>query len=465
MPDEPWRKNVPGPGPASAMSLPVPSSFKLANGLTVLLVEQHKLPVVSAHLVVLTGSDANPINKPGLASFTAAMLTEGTNRRSAPQIADDAAQIGSSVRTFSTADYSAAGIRTLKQNVGSALDLLSDVVIDPKFDPTEIERIRKQRQTDILQIKDEPAQLALGAFLREVFGPGHPYGYREIGTAESNASINREDMSNFWQEGYAPGNSALVLAGDVTPDEARSLAEKYFGNWKGNSAKHNPPPAEAKTTKSIYIVDKPGSPQTFVLAGGIGVPRSSPDYVPIEVMNNALGGLFASRINMNLREEHGYTYGGFSRFLYRRGPGIFVAGGGIRTDVTAPAVGEIFKELDRIHTSPLTADELKLAKGSFALSLAGLFETTERTAGTVGDLFTYDLPLDYYRQLPGKIDAVTPEDVQRVAAQYVHPDTSIVVAAGDRAKIERDLQKLSIGTIQIVDYDGNPVKQGAAAGR
>jgi zinc protease len=465
MPDEPWRKNVPGAGPASALTLPTPSSFKLANGLTVLLVEQHKLPVVSAHVVVLTGSDANPINKPGLASFTAAMLTEGTNRRSAPQIADDAAQIGASIRSFSTADYSSAAVRTLKQNIDPALDLLSDVVLNPKFDSTEIERIRKQRQTDILQIKDEPVQLALGAFLREVYGSGHPYGYREIGTADSNAAINRDEMSNFWKQGYAPGNSALVLTGDLTPDEARSLAEKYFGNWKGDTSKHNPPPVEAKTSKAIYIVDKPGSPQTFVLAGGIGVPRSSPDYVPIEVMNNALGGLFSSRINMNLREEHGYTYGGFSTFLYRRGPGIFAAGGGIRTDATGPAVGEIFKELDRIHTAPLTADELKLAKGSFALSLAGLFETSERTAGTVGDLFTYDLPLDYYRQLPGKIDGVTPEDVQRVAAQYVHPDTSIVVAAGDRAKIEPELQKLSIGTIQIVDYDGNPVKQGAAAGK
>src|SRR5581483_826324 len=211
-------------------------------------------------------------------------------------------------------------------------------------------------------------------------------------------------------------------------EEARGLAEKYFGKWQGSTSKHQPPAVEAKATRGIYIVDKPGSPQTFVLAGGLGVPRSSPDYVPIEVMNNALGGLFSSRINMNLREEHGYTYGGFSTFLFRRGPGIFAAGGGIRTDVTAPAVNEIFKEFDRIHTAPLSADELKLAKGSFSLSLAGLFETTERTAGTIGDLFTYDLPLDYYRQLPGKIDAVTPEDVQRVAAAYVHPDNALVVA-------------------------------------
>ena len=465
MPDEPWRRTAPQPGPLSQMSLPVPSTIKLSNGLTVLLVEEHKLPVVSAHLVVLTGSDANPVKKPGLASFTAAMLTEGTNRRSALEIADDAAQIGASIGSISTTDFSSASIRLLKQNVEPGLDLLSDIGLNPKFDPAEIERIRKQRQTDILQIKDQPVRLAFGALLKQVYGPDHPYGYREIGTAESNAAITGEDMLNFWKRGYVPGNSALVLAGDLTGEEARSLAEKYFESWKGCASRHAPPPVETKTSKMIYIVDKPAAPQTYVVAGGLAVPRSSPDYVPIEVMNKALGGLFSSRINMNLREEHGYTYGAFSLFFYRRGPGIFGAGGAIRTDATAPAVGEILKELERIHTAPLTADELKLAKDAFSLSLAGLFETSERTAGTIGTLFTYELPLDYYGQLPEKINAVNSADVQRVATEYIHPDSSIVIAVGDRAKIEPELKKLSIGPIETVDYDGNPVKDGAGSSK
>lgn len=459
MPDEPWRAKPPAAGPASHLALPVPSSFKLANGLTVLMVEQHKLPVVSAQMVVLTGSDANPINKPGLASFTAAMLTEGTTRRSAPQIADDAAQIGSSLHSGSTADFSSVSIRTLKQNLAAAMDLVSDVTLNPKFDASEIDRVRKRRQTDILQIQDEPVQLALGAFFRQVYGAGHPYGYRELGTEESNKVISREDMLKFWQQGYAPGNSALVLAGDVTPDEARTTVEKYFGKWTAPNSKHLPPPVDAKTTRTIYIVDKPDSPQTFILAGGLGVPRSTPDYVPLEVMNNALGGLFSSRLNMNLREEHGYTYGGFSTFLYRRGPGVFGAGGAIRTDVTAPAVGEVFKELERIRSGPPSPEELKLAKGAFSLSLAGLFETSAQTAETVGNLFTYDLPSDYYGQLPEKIDAVTTEEVERVANQYIHPDSSIVVAAGDRKTIEPELKKLSLGPIQVVDYDGNPLQK------
>jgi zinc protease len=463
MAEQSWRDKAPQAGPASSLKLPVASSFTLPNGLMVVLAEQHKLPVVSSRLVVLTGSDANPINRPGLASFTAQMLPEGTADRTAPQIADDAAQIGSAVRTNSRPDYSAVAITTLKQNVNSALGLLSDVALNPKFDAAEIERIRKQRETDVLQLHDEPVQLALGVMLRTVYGPESPYGYRELGTQESNKIISREEMQKFWLTGYAPGNSVLVLSGDVTADEARALAEKYFGKWQGATSKHQPPAVDATASRGIYIVDKPGSPQTFVLAGGLGVPRSSPDYVPLEVMNNALGGLFSSRINMNLREEHGYTYGGFSEFIYRRGSGIFFAGGGIRTDVTAPAVSEIFKELGRIRTAPLSAEELKFAKDSFSLSLAGRFETSDETANTFGELFTYDLPLTYYSSLPEQINAVTSEEVQRVATAHVHPDTAVVIAAGDRSKIEPELKKLDIGPVEVRDFEGNPVQANAAA--
>ncbi|MBV9482208.1 MAG: insulinase family protein [Acidobacteria bacterium] len=463
MSEQSWRGQPPHAGPLSTKTLPIAQSFTLANGLTVILAEQHKLPVVSARLVVLTGSDANPVNRPGLASFTATMLGEGTNRRSAPQVADDAAQLGTGVATSSRPDYSAVSIRILKQNLDPALDLLSDIALNPKFDGAEIERIRKQRETEVLQLHDEPFQLAIGVLLRAVYGGDSPYGYRELGTQESNKLIGRDEMVNFWQTGYTPGNSALVLSGDVTADEARTLAEKYLGKWQGSGGKHQPPAVVSKTSRAIYIVDKPGSPQTFVLAGGLGVARSSPDYVPIEVMNNALGGLFSSRINMNLREEHGYTYGGFSQFVFRRGPGFFLAGGGIRTDVTAPAVNELFKELDRIRTSPLSAEELKFAKDSFALSLAGRFETSEDTADSFGELFTYDLPLTYYAKLPAEINRTTGEDVHRVATEYVHPESAVVIAAGDRLKIEPQLKKLDLGPVEVRDFEGNPVKQRAAS--
>ncbi|HWX91109.1 MAG TPA: insulinase family protein, partial [Terriglobales bacterium] len=464
MPDELWRANPPPAGPPSKLSLPLPTTFKLANGLTVMLVEQHQLPLVSAHLEVLNGSDANPIEKPGLASFTAQMLPEGTEHRTATQVADDAAQIGASVRQVSVSDDSVVAIRTLKSNVDAAFDLLSDVVLHPRFDPPEIERVRQSRETDILQIHDDPTQLAIGVLMKTVYGPGHPYGYREVGTIEANRGIARDDMVKMWQLGYAPGNSALVLTGDLTPGDARRLAEKYFGAWQGAASKHDPPAVNVKTSRAISIVDKPGAPQTFLLVGSLGVPRSTPDYVPLEVMNNILGGLYSSRINSNLREEHGYTYGGFSAFIYRRGPGVFLAGGGIRTDATAPAVQELFKELGRIRTSPPTLGELQLAKGAFSHSLAGLFESSEETANTIGDLFTYELPLDYYQRLPAKIDAVNSDDVQHMAEKYIHPETSVVIGAGDRSKIEDELKKLAIGPVDVRDYEGMPVKQAASAG-
>lgn len=457
MPDEPWRASRPAAGPASKLSLPVPATFTLANGLNVMLVEQHQLPIVVAHLVVLNGSEANPLDKPGLASFTAQMLPEGTERRSSTQIADDGAQIGASVRAFSVSDDTVVTIRTLKPNVNAAFDLLSDVTLHPKFEAAEIERVRKNREGDILQVQDDPTQLAIGVLLKTVYGPGQSYGYRDEGTVEANRGITRADLLKMWQTGYAPGNSALVLTGDLTPAEARQLAEKYFGDWKGSVGRRTAPVVDVKTTRGISIVDKPGAPQTLLFVGNLGVPRSTPDYVPLEVMNNILGGLYSSRINVNLREDHGYTYGCFSAFLYRRGAGVFLAGGGIRTDVTAPAVQEIFKEFDRIRSAPPTAEELQLSKGAFSHSLAGLFESSEQTASTIGQMFTYELPPDYYQKLPAKIDAVTPEDVQAMAQKYVHPETSVVIGAGDRAKIEDGMKKLSLGDVQVRDYEGNAV--------
>ena len=385
------------------------------------------------------------------------MLPEGTERRSSLQVSDDAAQIGTSLRALTAGDDSLVDIRVLKPNASAAFDLLSDVVLHPKFDPAEIERVRKLRETDILQIQDDPEQLAIGVLHKMIYGPDHPYGYRNEGTIASIQSTTRQDLLQMWQAGYTPSNSALVLSGDLTLAEAHSLAEKYFGGWTGSQAKHEPPPVTNQVKAGVAIVDKPGAAQTFVLVGSAGVARSTADYVPIEVMNNILGGLNSSHINVNLREEHGYTYGGFSFFIYQRASGMFAAGGGMRTDVTGPAVHELLKEMDNIRNTAPTDEELKLAKGAFAQSLAGRFESAEQTANTVGELFVYSLPLNYYEQLPASINAVSAEDVERVAKKYIHPESAVVIGAGDRAKIEEQLKKLSIGTVEVRDYEGVPV--------
>ncbi|MGE0407125.1 MAG: M16 family metallopeptidase, partial [Candidatus Korobacteraceae bacterium] len=207
-----------------------------------------------------------------------------------------------------------------------------------------------------------------------------------------------------------------------------------------------------------------GAPQTQLRIGQMGIERANPEYVPIGVMNAALGGNFSSRINMNLREEHGYTYGAFSVFSSRRVPGPFYIGAGVRTDATAPAITEVFKEVDRMRSEAVSAEELALAKDSISRSLPGLFETTASTTNSIGSLFVYDLPLDYYRDFPAKVDAVDADAVLSMAKKYLTPEGMVVVTVGDRAKIEPELKKLNLGSSEVRDFEGNPVREGAAAG-
>jgi len=449
MPDEAWRAKAPKVGPAPKFSLPVPEQAKLSNGLTILLVERHNLPFVSATLYTASGSELNPLDKPGLSSFVADMLTEGTAKRSAVKFAEDADQIGASINAEAGYSSGTVSLSALSWNSGAAMDLASDALLHPAFAEKEVERVRNQRLTAVLQENDEPFALAQRTASHLVF-PNSPYGFSAIGTEASNKAITRTDLTGFWQKAYVPANAALAISGDLTMAQAKEMAGKYLGAWSGSAAAAvslSTPPAPAR---SIAIVDKPGAPQTFLLAASLGAQRSSPDYVPLEVMNTALGGLFSSRINMNLREEHGYTYGAQSFFNYRRAVGPFLAGGAMRTDVTAPATQELFKELTRIREAELTADELQKAKDSFSKSLVGLFETAGDTSSTIGGQFVFGLPLDYYRELPAQIDKVTAADALRVAKQYINPNATVVVAVGDRAKIEPELKKLDLGPVTVV---------------
>jgi zinc protease len=455
-----WRKTPPAPGKQPELNLPVPTTFTISNGTKVYLLEQHSLPVFSAKLVDFAGSAMNPIDQPGLAAFTARMLTEGTAKRSSTLLADDVASIGASLNSTATMDQATVGIDALSNNVDAAFDLLSDVTLHPAFKPEEVERIRAQRLTAILQEGDQPFAAGLRVGSKALYGD-YPYGYRDIGTTASVKAITRDQMEKFWSDNYAPGNAALVIAGDITEADARTLGEQYFGAWSatGVATGFHLPPLPPPPTRRIVIVDKPGAPQTALIAFGQGIPRSTPEYAAIEVMNSVLGGLFSSRINMNLREKNGYTYGAFSVFRYYRDGGVFYSGAQVRTDVTAPAAKELFSELGRIRTDPPTAAELKLAEDSELHSLPGEFETVKETSGLMSDLFTYDLLKTYYQTLPSQYLKLTPDAVEKTAIEYVHPDNLIVVAVGDRAKIESGLEKLDLGPIEIRNESGDLVKK------
>ena len=452
MADEPWRAAAPASGPAPSIRLPTPARFALENGLTVFVVEQHGLPVVAASVVALAGTGANPVERPGLSAFTAAMLQEGTHTRTAAQVADDAAQAGSELATRSERDAAVATLTVLKANAGSALGLLADVVEHPRFDRGDVERVRRLRDGELQQSRSTPYEVSRQVLLGAIYGPQHAYGFPDLGTRAANGTITVGEINSFWQTHYRPATTALVLAGDVTADEARALASKYFGGWQ---VQGTPTPAGAKPVAfepavRILLLDRPDAPQSVVRAGMPGVERATKDYVPLEVMNNVLGGLFSSRLNMNLREEHGYTYGAYSAFRDARAPGYFTCSSAIRTDATAPAIKEMLSELGRIHTVPPTADELKLAQAAFAQSLAGLFETSEVSSKTVADLFVYDLPTGYYATLPAQAYEVTAAQVTALADRYLDRASLKVVVVGDRKKVESGIRALGAGSVEVI---------------
>ncbi len=453
-----WRKAVPKPGAALTFHLPVPATFTLKNGMPVYLVHDASLPVVSATVVTRAGGEATPADKPGLADFTAGMLSEGTTTRSATQIAEDAERIGTRLSVFANMDGTNAGVTVLTNHADEALGLLSDVLQHPAFKEDELERVRKRRMLAIQQEGDSAAAIASRVGPRLIYGDT-PYGFTMSGTVDSLKAVTREEMQAFWSSHYGPGDSALILAGDVTEATAKALAEKHFGSWSGSAKGEVKLPATpADPTLKVVIVDKPGSPQTALLAYGLGVPVTVSDLPAVRVMNYTLGGSFGSRINMNLREVHGYTYGANSRYsLYREG-GPFVAGGLVKTDVTAPAAKELLAELKRIQTELPTAEELKMAKDASIQSLPGQFETTNATAAAMSSIFLYKRPLNYYATLPDAFRAVTAEDVAKAAKADVHPDHLVIVAVGDKSKIEAGLKEVNLAPIEYVDVSGGSVK-------
>ena len=453
-----WRKTAPVAGPPVTAHLPVPQSFKLANGLSVYLVEDHALPVLSAQVVTRAGSVKNPTGKGGLATLTAQTMGEATASRNLEQLAQAQEEIGTRVFARAGVDDASVNETVLTYYTPQGMDLLADVVEHPAFSQDDLDRLRKQRLVAIQQETDSVSAIAERVGPKLVFG-NQPYGEAPQGTTESVTGLTRDDVTGFYKANFVPGQSALVLAGDITLANAKKLAEEKFGSWTGGAATDSTVPAAPTMQPTrVVIVDKPGAPQTALFAYGAGVPANSPDLPTLQVLNYVLGGSFASRINMNLREEHGYTYGANSQYrLYRMG-GAFVAGGLVRTDVTAPAAKELMHEIRNFPEHPATAPELGSAKISRVESLPGQFTTTDAIAASMASLFIFNRPLDFYAALPGKYEAVSEADVARVSKQDIHPGELVVLAVGDRSKIEPTLKEAGLGPVEVRDINGAVVK-------
>ena len=457
---EDWRKNQPKGGATPKFNLPAIQKAKLKNGLDVWLVQQDELPIVSMNMVFKTGSDYDPLNKAGLNSVTASLLNEGTKNRTAVEIANELQSIGAGIGTSNNNDSSSVRLQTLTKHFDKALDIFADVIQNPTFPTDEIETYRRRVLVSLLQRKDNPNAIAELVYNKILYTDKHPYGISP--NEASIKAITRDDVVNNHESFYRPNNATLIVVGDTDMKTLTAKLESKFSNWKEGSIKPITLPEAATADKAtIYLVDKPGAAQSIINIGQIGVPRNSADYFPLLVMNQILGGQFSARVNMNLREDKGYTYGARSGFAFRRNAGPFIASAGVQTAVTKESVVEFLKELNGIRGAiPVTQSELEYNKQSLVRSFPRGFETAGQIGGRLDDLVVYDLPETYFNDYIKNIEKVTLADVNRVANKYLTPDKMAIVVVGDKSVIDSKLREIeNLGqSIVYLDSEGNPVK-------
>ncbi|HWL38613.1 MAG TPA: pitrilysin family protein [Gemmatimonadaceae bacterium] len=452
------RTRPPELGPPPKVSLPPVITRQLPNGLKLMIVEHHELPVADFVLVVGSGGTADPAGKMGAANLTAAMLREGTTTRKSLEIADQIAFLGVSINAGSSWESTTLSLHTPTAQLDSALALFADIALRPSFPAEDFDRIRKTRLTELLQLKDQGPAIANIAYPAIVYGKSHPYGARLLGTEETVAALSIADLRAYYGTNFRPNNATLIVVGDVTPAQVEAKAAQYFGGWQRadvTPVTYGEPPKPGTT--AIYLIDKPGAAQSSFRIATVGVPRSTRDYFALTVMNTILGGSFTSRLNNNLRETKGYTYGARSAFEMRRAAGPFIASAEIVAAKTDSALIEFMKELNAIRQS-VPAEELSKAKRYLQLTLPADFETTQQIAGALVPVAVYGLPLDYYNNYVQNIETVTRADVERVARQYINPGSLAVVIVGDRASIEPTLRAINVGPISIRDMTGQPVQ-------
>ncbi|HLL99918.1 MAG TPA: pitrilysin family protein [Pyrinomonadaceae bacterium] len=455
-------KNLPKAGAEAKFTLPTIEKQRLSNGLEVWLVRQSELPIVSMNMVFKSGGTIDPSGKAGLASFTSSLLNSGTKTRSAVDISNQLSDIGAAFGTGSNWDAANVSLQTLTKNLDKALDIYADVIVNPTFPEKELETLRRRSLFALQQRRDNPNAIAGVVYNALLYGRNHPYGNSLGGDEISIKSFKQSDLENFYKTYYRPNNAVLIVVGDAALDTLKSKLETAFAAWKpGEVPASKVPEAAAFDKPGIYVVDKPGAAQSIISIGQVGVARDNPDYFPLMVMNDMLGGSFSSRLNMNLREDKGYTYGAGSGFGFRRGAGPFTASAGVQTAVTKESVMEFMKELNGIRGErPITQEELETSKQSLIRGMPQGFETNGQIANQLGALVTYDLPGTYFNDFFSKVNAVTLADVNRVAQKYLTPDKMAIVIVGDRSAIEPRLREIEVWgkTISYLDPEGNPIK-------
>lgn len=448
----------PTPGPARPYHFPRFEEARLSNGVRIVVAPVSKLPVVTVVALVEAGAVADPAGREGVASLTAAALAEGTAGGDGAQLADRLERLGASFESSADWDGAVARLTVLAERLPEALPILGEVVMAPTFPAREVERLKGERLAELLQLQAEPRGLADEMFARFTYDAASRYATPEGGTAATVAALTRTDIEAFYGSRYGPASLTLVIAGDITLVEAVELAERTFGGWSTSVVPSPLPSARAaRATRAVHLIAKGDAPQSELRIGHMGLPRLHPDYFPVVIMNAVLGGLFSSRINLNLREAHAYTYGAFSSFEWRRGAGPFVVSTAVRSDVTEAAIGEILTEIDRMRAEEIGEAELSLATSYLDGVFPIRYETTAAVASALANLVVFGLPKSYYDGYREHIRAVTRADVLEAARKHLHPEALQIVVVGDPAAVREPLEGAGLGETAVYDAEGNRV--------
>jgi zinc protease len=450
----------PEPGPLRPYVFPNVQQFALDNGLKVILVEKHTLPVVEGRLILDAGAMREPATKNGLASLTGRLLSEGTADMTGAEIARQMDALGAQYGTGGSYSYSFADVVAIKNVFPQAIQLAAKTVISPNFPATEFTRVKNQSLAAYQQNHARAAGLASDAFIRAVFDSTAPFSRPPAGTLASIGGLTRDDVVNWHRTMYAPSAATLLLVGDITPAEARTVAQRAFGSWTATRAARAPVmnPIRQSAGTRVILVDRPGSVQSSIVIGQPGFQATDPDYISMLALNHVLGGAVSSRLNTNLREKHAYTYGIFSGLDLRPGAGTYQMQSEVRTSATDSALVEAIGEFRRLGTEPIPAPELQGGVNNLVSGFPNAVQSVQGLTGRLQNLIVWGLPMDFYATYRERLAAVTPADVRRVATTKLTPDNLVVVVAGDLSKIETPIRARNLGTVEVWDPNGNKVR-------
>lgn len=448
----------PIPGPPREYHFPRFERRTLANGIQLVVARVQKLPLATVVVLVDGGAVCDREGYEGTAQLTAKMLLEGTKSRGGAELAELFERLGASIEASADWDAAAITMTTLVEHLPAAFDLLGEVVLSPAFPIRELERLKAERLAELLQLRAEPRGLADELFTKFLYAPGSRYARLEGGDEASVDRIDRQAIVDFYQSRYLAGGTTVVIAGDVTTDQAETLVNQAFGKWEGRAPERVLGDTRpARSERAIHLVVKPDAPQSELRIGHVGIPRNHPDFFPVNVMNALLGGLFNSRINLNLREAHAYTYGAFSGFEWRRQAGPFMIHTAVKSDITDAAARESLYEVDRIRAEAVTADELSLATSYLTGVFPIRFETTTAIAAALSVLALHGLPEDYYDRYRENVASITSEKVLAAARRYLDPSAFQMVVVGDPNIVRAPLEAMQFGPVLMYDTQGKPL--------